>query len=112
MRFGKLMLVTTIAASSVPMAATSFAHGEKTEKGEKYEKTVKLEEIPAPAREAILREAKGAPVQRVEEEKEKGKTVYEGVIKQGNEEVGILVDAKGKFMGKHSETKEHEKGKY
>jgi hypothetical protein len=28
------------------------------------------------------------------------------VIKQGKDEVGIVVDAKGKFMGKHSEKNE------
>jgi uncharacterized membrane protein YkoI len=39
---------------------------------------------------------------RVELEHEKGRTLYEGVIRQGKNEVGILVDAKGTLIGKHS----------
>jgi uncharacterized membrane protein YkoI len=102
MRVRNLLLITSIATAGIPVAMTSFA----TEKSEKSEKTVKLEDIPAPARETLLREAKGAKLERVEKEKEKGKTVYEGIVKQGNEEIGIVVDAHGTLLGKHSETQE------
>jgi hypothetical protein len=99
MRLRNLFLIATLITPTVPAAMTAFADEGK-------EKVVKLEDIPAPARETILREAKGAPVLKVEVEKEKGKTVYEGVIRQGKEEIGIVVDAKGTLIGKHSEKNE------
>src|SRR3954469_16659688 len=70
------------------------------------EKVVSLDQIPAPARQSLIREAKGAPIQRVEVEKAKGKTVYEGVIKQGDDMIGITVDAQGNVLGRHSEKNE------
>ena len=53
----------------------------------------------------ILREAKGAPILKVEIEKEKGRSLYEAHVKQGKDEIGI-VDAKGTLIGKHSEKDE------
>lgn len=97
MRFKNLLLIAAMAAPTIPGVASA---------NEEHEKTVKLEDIPAPARDRLLKEAKGAPFLRVEEEQKHGKTVYEGVIKQGKEEVGIVVDAKGAYMGKHSEKNE------
>ena len=45
----------------------------------------------------------------MEEEKEKGKTLYEATVKQGKDEIGIVVDAQGKLINKHSEkAEEHE----
>jgi len=54
----------------------------------------------------ILREAKGAPILKVEIEKEKGRSLYEAHVKQGKDEIGIVVDAKGTLIGKHSEKDE------
>jgi uncharacterized membrane protein YkoI len=70
------------------------------------EKVVSLDQIPAAARSGLLREAAGAPIQKVEQETEQGKTVYEGIVQQGNDSIGIVVDADGKFVGKHSEKAE------
>ena len=88
----------------IPCAATATTTWAK----EKEEKTAKLSEIPAPARDGLLREAKGAPILRVEVEKEHGRTVYEGVVKQGDQEIGIVVDAKGALVGRHTEKDEEE----
>lgn len=93
-----LLLIAALAMPAVSLAGTAAA--------EEKEKVVKLDDIPAPAREKILKEAKGAPILRVEEEHQKSRTVYEGVIKQGKEEIGIVVDAKGNLIGKHSEKNE------
>jgi len=74
------------------------------------EKVVSLDQIPAPARNTLIREAKGAPIVRVEMEKNKGKTIYEGVVKQGDDLIGINVDAQGNVLGRHSE--KNEKGEH
>ena len=98
MRFRNLLLGAALTAT-LPVATTAVA-------GEGHEKSVKLEDIPAPARQTILKEAKGAPVLKVEEEQKHGKTLYEASVQQGKDEVGIVVDAKGKLIGKHSEKAE------
>jgi hypothetical protein len=99
MRIRNLLLIATLATSTVPFATSSFA-GEN-------EKTVKLNDIPKPARETILKEAKGAPILRVEEETAHGKRVYEGVVKKGDQEIGIVVNEKGVLVGKHNEKTEN-----
>ena len=99
MRFSKFVLVGALVMSAVPVATSVRAE-------EEHEKIVKLEEIPAPARQTILREAKGAPILKVEIEKQGGRNVYEAHIRQGKDEIGIVVDAKGTLLGKHSEKDE------
>jgi uncharacterized membrane protein YkoI len=78
---------------------------------EKDEKVVSIDQIPRPAKDALMREAKGAPIERVEKESKDGKTVYEGVVKQGDKDVGIVVDAQGKVLGHHDEKKEKDEHK-
>ena len=73
---------------------------------EKNEKEVKLDQIPAPARATILREAGGSPILKVEEETSNGKTLYEAHVKKGNDVLGIRVDANGTLIDKHSEKSE------
>jgi uncharacterized membrane protein YkoI len=100
----RLRILSLAAALIVPSAvgvSTTWAH-------EKDEKTAKLADLPAPARDGLLREAKGATILRVEIEKEKGRTLYEGVVKQGDKEIGIVVDAKGALVGRHAEKDEEE----
>jgi uncharacterized membrane protein YkoI len=75
------------------------------------EKVVSIDKIPAPAKAAIEREAKGAPIRRVEVEAKNGKTVYEGVIQQGDKDIGIVVDAQGKVLGHHDEKNEKDEHK-
>jgi len=93
-----------LGSSSVPIATFAFAG----EKGEHSEKVVKLESIPAAARQTILKEANGAPILKVAVEQTKGKTLYEARVKDGKDEIGIVVDAQGTLIGKHSEKDEDE----
>ncbi len=63
---------------------------------------VSIEEIPAPAREAILREAGGGTVREVHQETwQRGEPVYEGHIVQGTRSVIIWVDGAGHVLHKH-----------
>jgi hypothetical protein len=90
-------------AGATLLPAVASAHGN--------EKIVKMEEIPAPARESLMREAKGAPIVRVGMEDRKGKTIYEGFVKNGNDMMGIDVDAQGNVLGRHPEKGEKEEKK-
>jgi tRNA G10 N-methylase Trm11 len=98
-----LMVVVALAGASNFVATSAWAH-------EEGEQKVKLEDVPAAARATIVREAKEAPILEVELEKEHGKTLFEAHVKQGSDVIGIVVDAKGTLIGKHSEKneKEHE----
>jgi uncharacterized membrane protein YkoI len=97
---------TAILAAAIGLGTVvpSVAHAD----GEN-ERVVSMDQIPAPARAALLREAKGTPIQRVEVETENGKTVYEGVVKQGDQKMGITVDEQGNVLGHHSETNEEKR---
>lgn len=106
MRCRTWIFPVALAVASVPLASTAV-HAD--EKDEKHEKVIKLEDVPAPARQTMLREAGGSPILKVEQETEKGKLVYEAHVKKGESVIGIVVDASGKLLDKHSEDKEHEK---
>lgn len=75
--------------------------------GDEDEKVVSIDQIPAPARASLVREAKGDAIVRVEVENHKGGAVYEGVVKHGDDMIGITVNADGKVLGRHSEKHEH-----
>jgi uncharacterized membrane protein YkoI len=102
------LLTASLVAAALPFANAALAD-EPNETHEKGEKKVSLDSIPAPARDALRREAGNAPIQSVEEETENGQTVYEANVQQGNDVIGISVDANGKLVSKHSETSEHAK---
>ena len=53
----------------------------------------------------------GAVAEAVEVESRKGKAVYEGVVKQGDDLIGIEVDANGNVLGRHSEKNEKDEHK-
>jgi uncharacterized membrane protein YkoI len=111
MKLSGLLLSGLLVAAALPFASAAVADqpNQTHEKGEeKGEKTVSIDSIPAAARDALRREAGNAPIQTVEQETENGQTVYEGLVQQGNQVIGISVDANGKLISKHSETQEHQ----
>jgi hypothetical protein len=69
MRIKHLLFVAAMSTSTL-CCFVALADG-------KHESHVTLESIPAPARQAILKEAHGAPVLNVEIEKKDGRTLYE-----------------------------------
>jgi uncharacterized membrane protein YkoI len=101
MRKSMAVLFCCAALSGAMPLALSSASGE-----EGKEKEVSLDEIPAAARKGLLREAAGVPIEKVELETARGKTVYEGQVRKGSDAIGIVVDADGKLVGKHSEKDE------
>ncbi len=111
MKTWSLVLTASLAAAALPVATAAYAHqnGETHERAEKNEQKVPLESIPAPARDALRREAGSSPILSVEQETENGVTVYEAHVQQGNDVIGIRVDANGTLVSKHSEKTEHEK---
>jgi hypothetical protein len=96
------LLALALAGVTVSAVSVTASADEKTEK---HEKEVKLDQIPKPARDTILREAAGAPIMKVQEETEKNQTLYEAKVKKGDEVLDVKVDAKGALIDKHTEKK-------
>ena len=68
---------------------------------------MRLEDVPPAAREALEREAAGAPITSVEREHEHGRTVYEATINSGGTKREIEVDEQGNVL---PEQEEHKNG--
>jgi hypothetical protein len=96
-------LLTVIAVSAgLAFGVTAQAGGKKHE-----EENISSSDVPAAVQQAADKETKGSKVVRWEKEG----ADYEAVIEQDGKEWGLRFDANGKFLGRHSEAKEHkEKG--
>jgi hypothetical protein len=99
MRLRTWTLIVALASPAIAVTTSAFAN-------EQHERTVKLSDIPAPARKGLLREAKGAPIVKVEEEHQGDRMTYEAHVKEKGGEIGIVVDAGGNLVGRHSEEQE------
>jgi hypothetical protein len=99
MRLRTWILIAALAGPTLTVTTSAFAN-------EEHERTVKLSDIPAPARQGLLREAKGAPILKVEEEYEGDQMTYEAHVKEKGGEIGIVVDRGGNLIGRHSEEQE------
>ena len=76
-------------------------------KEKEEEENLKAADVPAAVQKAADGEAKGGKIVRWEKE---GKN-YEAVIEKGGKQWGVEMDASGKVLSKHDESKEHsEKG--
>jgi uncharacterized membrane protein YkoI len=93
------LLAVALTAGALPVWTTS---AQADEKNENHTPT-SLDKIPAPARDALVREAAGSPMVDVVTESEGGQTVYEAHVKKGNDVIGIMVDAKGNVLKRESE---------
>jgi plastocyanin len=94
----------TVAAISAGLAfgVTVQANEEKHE-----EQTINSSDVPAAVQQAAQAEAKGGTIVRWEKEGAN----FEAVIDKNGKQIGVEMDANGKVLSKHNETKEHkEKG--
>jgi hypothetical protein len=88
-------------AAALAVSAISCVARVQTEKEDQSEGPVPIDEIPAPARKAILIHASGGQVMEVHRETWAGEPVYEGHIRTGKREGIIWVDAEGNVLHKH-----------
>jgi uncharacterized membrane protein YkoI len=90
-------------ATAGTVATTSTVQANEENEENENETPVSMDKIPKPARDALLREAGGAPISDVVQETENGKTVYEAHVRSGNQVLGIEVDAKGNVLKRETE---------
>jgi plastocyanin len=96
-------LITAIAVSA------ALAFGVVAQAGEKKheEQSISSTDVPAAVQKAAETEAKGGTIVRWEKEGAN----YEAVIDKNGKQWGVEIDANGKVVSKHDESKEHkEKG--
>jgi len=93
----------TIAAVSAGLAFGVVAQAKEKEE----EQSISSSDVPAAVQQAADTQAKGGKIVRWEKEGAN----YEAVIKKSGKQWGVKIDANGKVVSKHDESKEHkEKG--
>ena len=94
-------LITTVAVSA------SLAFGIIAQAKEHKEQAISSTDVPAAVQKAAETQAKGGTIVRWEKEGAN----YEAVIDKNGKQWGVEMDANGKVLSKHDESKEHkEKG--
>jgi plastocyanin len=90
----------TIAAVS---AGLVFGVTAQAKESEHEEQTISSSDVPAAVQQAAQAEAKGGTIVRWEKEGAN----FEAVIGKNGKQIGVEMDANGKVLSKHNETKEH-----
>jgi len=97
MKTKKLLTVAAVSAG-LAFGVAAQANEEKHE-----EQTINSSEVPAAVQQAAQAEAKGGTIVRWEKEGAN----FEAVIQKNGKEIGVEMDANGKVLSKHNESKEH-----
>jgi plastocyanin len=96
-------LITVVAVS----AGLAFGIAAQAKEKEHEEQAISSTDVPAAVQKAAQTEAKGGTIVRWEKEGAN----YEAVIDKNGKQIGVEMDANGKVLSKHNESKEHkEKG--
>jgi hypothetical protein len=91
-------LITAMAVSA------GLAFGVAAQAKEKHEEeSISSTDVPAAVQKAAEAEAKGGTIVRWEKEGAN----YEAVVEKNGKQTGIEMDANGKVLSKHDESKEH-----
>ncbi|HZS16891.1 MAG TPA: hypothetical protein VFA51_03060 [Candidatus Udaeobacter sp.] len=100
------MNIATPIAAALVTAGLMFGTAQANERGHQ-EQEISSSDVPAAVHQAAQAEAKGGTIVRWEKEGAN----YEAVIRKNGKETGIEMNARGKVLSRHDETKEHkEKG--
>ena len=101
MKTKKLFTVAVVSAGlAVSVAAQAKERAHK-------EQTISSSDVPTAVQQAAQVEAKGGTIVRWEKEGAN----FEAVIDKNDKQIGVEMNANGKVLSKHNETKEHkEKG--
>ena len=101
MKTPKLLTIVAISAG-LAFGVVAQAHEEKEK-----EQSLSSSDVPAAVQKAADTQAKGGKIVRWEKEGAN----YEAVIDKNGKQWGVEIDANGKVVSKHNESKEHkEKG--
>ena len=99
------MKVKNLVAAAAVSAALSFSVAAQAKEEKHEEQTINSADVPAAVQQAAQAEAKGGSILRWEKEGAN----YEAVIQKKGKQIGVEMDANGKVLSKHDESKEHKK---
>ena len=103
----KPMKITNLLVATVVSAGLAFGVAAQAKEKKHEEETVSAADVPAAVQETAEKQAKGGKIVRWEKEGAN----YEAVIDKDGKEWGVKIDANGKMLSKHDESKEKgEKG--
>ena len=103
----KPMKITNLLVAAVVSAGLAFGVAAQAKEKKHEEETVSAADVPAAVQETAEKQAKGGKIVRWEKEGAN----YEAVIDKDGKEWGVKIDANGKMLSKHDESKEKgEKG--
>jgi hypothetical protein len=95
------LIIAALVSAGLAFGVTAQA------KEKEEEESISSSDVPAAVQQAAQAEAKGATIVRWEKEGSN----YEAVIEKNGKQTGLEIDANGKVVSRHDETKEHkEKG--
>ena len=98
----KNLLTVALVSAGLALGVTAQAKEREHE-----EQGINSSDVPAAVQQAAQAEAKGGRIVRWEKEGSN----YEAVVDKNGKQTGIEIDAKGKVLNRHDESKEHkEKG--
>ena len=100
------------AAFAVPMV-TATAYGQEEKEESHPHETVKMENLPAPVKTTVQREAQGKTIESIKKETENGKTVYEVEVTSNGKGEEIEISDSGTVLERHAahqEKRENETG--
>jgi plastocyanin len=101
------MKTTKLIAAMVVSAGLAFGVAAQAKEKKHEEETVSSADVPAAVQKAADTQAKGGKIVRWEKEG----ADYEAVIDKNGKQWGVKIDANGKVLSKHDESKEKgEKG--
>lgn len=85
-------------------------HSNKDDEGDEgNEVKMSINDVPAPVRATLMKEADGATIKTVDKEEVKGKTVYETDVISGGTNWEIRVDSNGTLISKKVDDESKEK---
>ena len=96
----KNVVIVAAVSAALSFSVTAQAQEEKHE-----EQTINSSDVPAAVQQAAQAEAKGGSILRWEKEGFN----YEAVIQKKGKQIGVEMDANGKILSKHDESREHKK---
>ena len=101
------MKTTNLLVAAIVSAGLAFGVAAQAKEKKHEEETVSSSDVPAAVMKTAENEAKGGKIVRWEKEGAN----YEAVIDKSGKEWGVKIDANGKVLSKHDESKEKgEKG--
>ncbi|HEY3066238.1 MAG TPA: hypothetical protein VGL09_10640 [Methylomirabilota bacterium] len=104
--FTAAMFAASVLAGPALVPGTAHAGDKAAKTAVKDEKPISMDQLPAAARTALEKEAKGGTIGQVMQETEKGKMVYEAEITKDGKQRYVSVSQDGKIVKRESAKKE------